>query len=539
MPLTRRSLRWTTGLVLLSYVGTHLANHALGLVSLPAAEAGREVFLAVWRSLPGTIAFYGALLLHLGLAIDALLGRFTLRMPFTEAVRLLLGFAVPLLLANHFVYTRLAHELHAYPDPYARIVAGLWARDGGTRQLLLMAIAWTHGCLGLHLALRHRPGYRRRFHWVFCAMLLLPLLAALGFVSMARELEDPRTVHPVLPPLAAGQRQRLDATTDGLLLGFAALGASVLLVRGAHGWWLRGRGALVRIRYPDRVVTVPRGWSVLEASRAHGLPHLSLCGGRARCSTCRVQVDAPHHACNPVSDEERRTLDRVGAGPGVRLACQLRPVADIEVTPLLPARAADDPLPALQTEQAIAILFIDLRRWTGLAEQHAPHDLVYLLDRYFDAVGAAVRDSGGVANQFVGDSVMAIFGLRSGLPAACRQALDAAARIARRLDALGERLEGEFGHRLDFGIGIHCGSAVVAEVGWRDTRTLSAVGDAVNTASRLQELTKRFGVRFVVSAEAARLAGLDTAGVAAEPVLLRGRRTPIEVLPLQRLGGTP
>ena len=78
-------------------------------------------------------------------------------------------------------------------------------------------------------------------------------------------------------------------------------------------------------------------------------------------------------------------------------------------------------------EREVAILFIDLRRWTTLSEGHLPFDLVYVLDQYFTAVGDAVREAGGVPNQFIGDSVMAIFGLEVGIAAASRQAIAAAA----------------------------------------------------------------------------------------------------------------
>jgi adenylate cyclase len=286
-------------------------------------------------------------------------------------------------------------------------------------------------------------------------------------------------------------------------------------------------------------VRVPLGFSVLEASRENGIPHLSLCGGRARCSTCRVQVSGPAAHLPPAGEDERRTLARIGAGPDVRLACQLRPLGDISVTPLLPAGTTAllelEGLPSI--ERDVAILFIDLRRWTGLSEEHLPFDLVYVLNQYFTAVGDAVREAGGVPNQFIGDSVMAIFGLEAPADEASRQALAAAAGIERRMADLNRRLQRDFGRALEFGMGIHAGRAAVGSVGYRDTRTLSAVGDAVNTASRLQELTKTYAVRLVISDRVAQAAKLDTTAWQSHDISIRGRSTPLRIYAISSAPG--
>jgi len=528
-------MRLASGLVLFAYVATHLLNHAFGLVSLATAEAARLWFVGFWRSAPIGALLYAAFIVHIALACAALYERRTLRMPKLEWARLLLGLSIPFLLAAHYTGTQIAGELYGQDDPYARVAWSLWSRDRGLMPLLLTVAAWAHGCFGVHLVLRHRPWYRRQFHFVFAAACLLPALGLLGFVAMAREITlrmaDPAwyaTQIAGVEVVTGMQKAVLDWITDGLYAGFALLLGTLVAARAWRERRERRSGASVELRYPDTVVRVPRGWSVLEASRAHGIPHLSLCGGRARCSTCRVRLEGPADHCPPPSAIEQRTLKRIGAPAGVRLACQLRPTGDLRVTPLLPASGA----PAgrqthfgavLGEERQLVILFIDLRRWTGLAQQQLPFDLVYVLEQYFEAVGDAVLDAGGVPNQFIGDSVMAIFGLECSQSDACRQALQAARGIATRLDTLGARLLAEFGLTLDFGIGIHAGRAAVGAVGYHDTRTLSAVGDAVNTASRLQELTKALQVRLVISEPVARGAGIATAGLAAQDVRIRGR----------------
>jgi adenylate cyclase len=528
---TRRRLRLASGLVLFAYLASHLANHAAGLISLDAAETGRLVFLGFWRSLPASAALYAAFVVHIGLALMSLYERRTLRMPPAELARLVLGFAIPVLLAGHFIGTRVAWQLYGRDDPYARVVWVLWTGDYGLQQLVLIAVAWAHGCLGLHFLLRYRAFYRAWFHVFFAVAILLPALGLLGFHAMAAEIDARNAA--TSSALEPGRAATLDLVRHTLLGLFAALVCAVLAARSLRAWHERRRGLTIALRYPGLVVHIPRGWSVLEASRANRIPHLSLCGGRARCSTCRIRVEGPAAHLPPPSADEARTLARVAAAPDVRLACQLRPAGDIAVTPLL--RPAQPGAGELGVERDLVILFIDLRRWTGLAEHQLPHDLAYVQELFFEAVGEAVREAGGVANQFIGDSVMAIFGADRDSSQAAREALAAARGIGERMRALNERVAAEFGQRLGFGIGIHAGPAALGEVGYRDTRTLSAVGDTVNTASRLQELTKHYGVPLVISERVALAAGLDRSRLEAKELVIRGRSTPMTVYALRTL----
>ncbi|WP_240787150.1 adenylate/guanylate cyclase domain-containing protein [Ramlibacter rhizophilus] len=534
--LTRR-LRLATGLILFLFVTTHLLNHALGLVSLQAAEHARLLFLALWRNGPATIAFYGALLVHVGLALMALHERHTFRMPWLEAVRIVVGLCIPVLLAVHFTGSRLAHELYGVDDRYARVVPAIWDTGGTMRQLALLVLAWLHGCLGIHFVLRHRRCYREWFYVSFAAMVLLPLLAALGFVNMAREIDAIEAAGAIAAPPSGADAEHLGFLSNWIVAAFLGLVSIALLLRAGRLQRERRLGRLVRLAYPQRTVDVPLGWSVLEASRAHGIPHLSLCGGRARCSTCRVRVSGDPAALPLPTEAELRTLRRVRAASDVRLACQLRPIADIGISPVLQAR--DREVPTLGSEREVVVLFIDLRRWTTLSERHLPHDLAYVLDQFFEVVGTAVRSAGGVPNQFIGDSVMALFGLEQDVPTACRQAIAATQAIESEIQRHRDRMRHEFGATLDFGIGLHMGLAAVGEVGWRETRTFTAVGDTVNTAARLQELCKVFAVRLVASELVIRTAGLQLDPSLARAVDIRGRAEPLGVYAIGSPGELP
>src|SRR5262245_13038364 len=162
-----RRLRLGAAFVLLAYLILHFANHALGLVSLNAMETGRWWFLALWRSIPGSVALYGAIVIHGVLALWLLYDRRTLRMPAWEAAQYALGLVLPPLLVSHVIGTRIAWWRFGAEDPYSRVVFGLWvlSPEVGLRHAVTLVLAWLHACIGLHYWLRFRSWYRRTAPW--------------------------------------------------------------------------------------------------------------------------------------------------------------------------------------------------------------------------------------------------------------------------------------------------------------------------------------------------------------------------------------
>ena len=187
---SRRDLRLASGLVLFAYVALHLACHAAGLFSTGAAEAALRFTVAFWHGAVGTVLLYGAVAVHVGLALLALYERRTLRMAPTQALRIVLGLTMPLMLIGHVVATRYAFERLGLAADYQRVVTGLWAADGQGRQLALLAPGWLHGCLGLNFAFGSRHAWQRLRFGLFGVALLLPVLAGLGFVAMGRDLAE-------------------------------------------------------------------------------------------------------------------------------------------------------------------------------------------------------------------------------------------------------------------------------------------------------------------------------------------------------------
>ena len=248
----------------------------------------------------------------------------------------------------------------------------------------------------MHYWLRLRPWYPRYAAALYAFALLLPVLALLGFTQAGREIDyliarDPQWIEQLYHStnaLRPGQGSDLVSVRDGIIYGFWACLGAVLLARGLRHAYQRRRS--VRITYPDaRQVQAPRGFSVLEASRFAGIPHASVCGGRGRCSTCRIRVTGAASALPAASPAEQRLLERVGVPPNVRLACQLRPAGMFRLRRFCRARASERWLrPAVlpgRQERTIAVLFADLVLHTASPRKSCPTIGCFCIN-YFETV---------------------------------------------------------------------------------------------------------------------------------------------------------
>jgi adenylate cyclase len=534
-------LRLISGLTLFFYILTHNINHALGLVSLAALEEGREIFLAFWRFPPVEWLLFLALLVHFALGTRALYTRHSLRMPFWEATQLVLGLSVPPLILLHILGTVVAHEVFGLDDAYDITLLAIFSSPVVlTTQIVAVLVTWIHGCIGLGYWLRIRPWFADSKPALFASALLIPTLALLGFGEAGRDVMqsamDPDWVRTLVERRNLPDRASIAQLYHWLFVGLALYGlllGLILMARFIRAWVIRRRA--IGVAYPGgRIVQIQPGSTILEASRIGGIPHAAVCGGRGRCSTCRVRVLAGAELLSPPSEAERKVLARVGAAPGTRLACQARPSGMVKIVPLLPPTASPAQARARGDfhsgkEQEIAVLFADLRDFTRFSERRLPYDVVFLLNRYFRAMGEAVLAAGGHLDKFIGDGVMALFGVEGNENAAA-QALDAARRMAQNLAELNASFGDELKTPLRIGIGIHYGPAIVGEMGFGTAQSLTAVGDTVNTASRLETATKELGVQLVISDALARAANLPESIGAGCEIAIRGRREPLHVL---------
>ena len=538
-----RQVRLACGLVLFAYLLSHFLNHALGNVSMAALAGGVYFHTLFWQFLPVAVLFYTACLVHTALGIWALYERRQFRWKTMEPLQLVLGLSVPALVISHIIGVRLGHTLYGHEKLYPQVLFVYWVSAPWRIWMMLavMTVAWVHGCIGLYFWLRMKAFYKRAAPFLLAAAVLIPTLAMLGFYQGGRIVIDSDSVEWRAENLTPGQigtpeqAQVLDRVTDYLLIGYLGLIGIALLARGVRAINERRRG-MISLSYGNgRTVRVPKGLSVLEASLRYNVPHASVCGGRARCSTCRIRIIGDHGALPEPSQREAYVLGRVGASdPSIRLACQLRPACDLSFFQLfLPHAMSADGHESNPTrigqERYLVSMFVDMRGSTKLAEKRLPFDTVFIVNRFLGAVSQAVIESGGRPNQFVGDGMLALFGLATGPRQACRQALKAAALIAANVDELNRFLEHDLPEPLRFGIGINGGEVIVGDIGYRDHMVFTALGDPVNVAARLQDMTKSLVCEAVISDEVRTAAGIDADALPQQEVAIRGRNEPMIV----------
>jgi adenylate cyclase len=542
-----------TGLILFLYVTTHLLNHTLGLISLEAMEDGRDIFLLIWRNPLGTLIIYGSLLIHFALAIWALFRRRNLSMTFSEATQLIFGISLPLLLAMHVMGTRMAHEIAGTTDNYAYVLLVHWKFSNKyiAYQTVALLAAWIHGCIGIHNWLRLRPLSVWAKQSLFAAALLLPTLSLLGYTQGGRSVlvlsRNPEWMKQASTVIHWPNKDALgeitfwvEAVWVVVISGFVL----ALIAREIRFYIEKSRGSF-RITYDDdRTVSAATGTTILDVSRHFSIPHAAVCGGRGRCSTCRVRILEGLDSLSPTSEDELHVLERIGSPPNVRLACQARPTRDIAIARLLSPQASVRDVHTRTgrhsgQEMEIAVLFSDIRSFTKFSEKKLPYDVVFVLNRYFAEMGEAIESAGGRLDKFIGDGVMALFGIDGNIEQACRQALLAARAMTRNLEKLNRSLASEIGEPLRLGIGIHTGTVIVGEMGHGNATHLTAIGDTVNTASRLESMNKEFSSQLVVSGDVAKRAGVNLSEFPGNEIDVRGRADAIHIHIITNLEDLP
>jgi adenylate cyclase len=539
-----RQVRLACGLVMFAYLVSHFLNHALGNISMDALAAGVYYHTAFWRFLPVAIAFYTAALVHTGLGVWALYERRQFRWKAIEPLQLVLGLSIPALIITHIAGVRLGHTIFGHEKLYPQVFFAYWIVWPYKMWLMfaVLIVSWVHGCIGLYFWLRMKAFYQSAAPFLLAAAVLVPALAMLGLFQGGRSVVDSDSVEwraENLAPKLVGtpaEQAVLIRIEDYFLIGYLGLVGLVLLARGLRALHER-RGGMINLSYGNgRTVRVPKGLSVLEASLRNNVPHASVCGGRARCSTCRIRVIGDCTSLPEPSKREAFVLNRVGAGadPAIRLACQLRPEADLSFfqifLPQITAASLRTSSPSrIGEERYLVSMFVDMRGSTKLAEKRLPFDTVFIVNRFLGAVSQAVIECGGQPNQFVGDGQLALFGLAASPQTACRQALKAAAMIAANVEELNQFLKHDLREPIGFGIGIHGGEVIIGDIGYRDHMVFTALGDAVNVAARLQDMTKSLACEAVFSEEVRITAGLAADGLPEHEVTIRGRTEPMIV----------
>ncbi|MBT8436750.1 MAG: adenylate/guanylate cyclase domain-containing protein [Gammaproteobacteria bacterium] len=540
-------LRLGTGLILALYVVQHLVNHSFGIVSIEAAEAYRRTVGTLFQNLAGQILLYGSLLFHASIALRSIYRRSSLRMSFWQWSQLVLGFSILPLLAGHAIGNR-GYDLLGNIDPdYYYVVTSLLLKPEFIFKLgALILVIWIHMVIGLHFWLRIRKGYPRIVPYVYTLVVLIPALAYVGAFRMLQQasswLDDQQRLDQIYAATRAMSRRDVEFL-QGLeaqsWIVMAALLFLTLIARQVRLWYQARQGTYSITHSDGAKVRALNGVSLLEALRNARIPHASVCGGRARCTTCRVHVSSGLSELDPPNDLEAKALARIKAGKEVRLACQLHPRSDLTITPLV---MANQPLSATLHsggveghEEYVVSMFVDMRGSTNLGERVLAYDVVFILNRFFTELSSALSDSNGHYAQFAGDGLMALYGLDPEHKSrACQDALAGAREMFRRIDKLNDQLKREFGESIQMGIGIHGGDAIVGTMGPPKTPLLTAVGDNVNIAARLESQTKEIGCDLIVSVSTLEAESIDFPADNVRQVEVRGRDNHVRVCTFNR-----
>lgn len=275
------------------------------------------------------------------------------------------------------------------------------------------------------------------------------------------------------------------------------------------------------------------GQTLLEASLDAGVPHYHVCGGNARCSTCRVLVESGAEYLTPPTPAEVALSAKMGFPPKVRLACQTKATGGpVQLHRLIIDDADYDMIVSdnketagrsLGEERMLGLFFLDIRNFTPFAESHLAYDVIHILNRFFLVVRRALQAHGGRIIEVAGDGLYAVFGLESSLPQAASAGVAAGQQILKDVDALNRKyLEPYFKYHIDVGMGFHFGRVICGDIGIGIDGALSVIGYPVNVAARIQASTRDLNNSFLVSNAAIDLLPKPPAGVACAEINLKG-----------------
>ena len=540
-------LKLWTGMFLMIYCVTHYLNHSIGIFGLNAVDYIRSIFLFFWRNPVMNYFLPGVAVIHIYLSLSRVIRMASFRgFKRHEWFQLIAGILTVPALALHVSGTKIAHIFYGIDDTYTFFSADIGDYIDIIIFNLLMLLVWIHGYIGVKYWMKVNSTYQRYLNKIEMFFFILPILALVGLISIFREsnlnqLIDPRYKEKVFSS-SNPENVDLDKVTENTIMYFVIpyLLLILLLFTGRFIYFkIKRRNNSIQISYPGGAVSkIFPGMSILEASLDAGIPHAHVCGGRGRCSTCRIRVDQGLDQLEPARQNERRVLRGIGAPENIRLACQAFPKNDLNVSPLLAhdanfLEATSEKKYIHGSDRELCIMFTDLRAFTKMSEKKLPYDVVFILNQYFKLMGEVIENHGGYLDKFIGDGTMALFGIEEGPKEGSRNAILAARQMNDELKKLNERLIHDLPFPLKMGIGIHSGNVIFGKMGYKHAKNLTAVGDAVNTASRLESLTKEFKCQLIISKYTYELSDYQFNPLEEDSVKIIGRDEMLDVIKIK------
>ena len=251
--------------------------------------------------------------------------------------------------------------------------------------------------------------------------------------------------------------------------------------------------------------------TVLEALHDAGVDQIHACGGHGRCTTCRIYIMEGLHNCRPRNEKEAALTSKMEFPPNIRLACQTkirgnisirRPVMDDLDIEIILKQFDNSPGTKLGQEKALAILFTDIENYTEFAENFPAYDVVHVLNRYYQTMNEIIVQHKGIISDVAGDGILALFGVMEEGENPVLDAINAVRHMTAALKPFNRYLNKMCDWSFAVRAGIHYGDVIVGNFDTGTMRKVSAIGDAVNLASRIETANKDFGTRLLISQSA-------------------------------------
>jgi len=528
-------IRLWAAITMAAYVIVYTIYYGLGLISVELMEDFHDLLGKVWPIF-WLVPF--AILTHVSLGLWKLFKRNTLKMPLWEKAQIVLGISIPFFLLPHIIYTYGLFLFFGLKINYIDELLITYPHFIWQYIAMLLAI-WIHAQIGVHNVLRMRAWYLKVKILIFIIFSSMPVIGISGYLigveNLVNDLKIPNKVTEKITSPSKEQFELMKNLSYSVYMIFPVLYIIVLTSRGIR-INLNNKNKNIKVFYSggEEVSVFPQT-TILEASRIAEIPHASICGGRGRCTTCRVKVDKGMNNLSPIAEREFKALKRIDAEKDVRLACQAElKKDDVSITLLLPPdikslKARKETKLTVGQDINLVVLFADLRGFTSLSEEKFPYDVVFILNKYFGYMGEVIEKNGGTIDKFLGDGILAYFGDDGDVKNACRNSIIAGRQMTEKLVEINSQLKNELKAPLEIGIGIHFGEVILGELGYKDKSTITIVGDTVNTASRLESLNKRTESQMIFSKIVGDTAGLDFSYLKKLNATVRGKKEALEI----------
>ena len=404
-------LRIVTGLILFVYVFMHLLNHSFNLISIQFADFVRkEYFSVIWQNRIGIFALYFSLLVHMFLGFYAIIIKKSLKLKKKDWVQIVFPVLALIMLLQHVAVSFIITKVFPGEETYELVFAAIHAApDDYLSNTLLFSFMtifiWFHGVIGIDSYLKHKATQNKKFsiylrflpifiifYWILPTASVLGFLVGLkemDFIIQIKALENiDKFLFSVLNKYIPSDAFPFVFQVQPLVMNYYPIFILSIIILISLSILKTKFYGTIEVKYPgNKSVFISKGTSILDASKIGNISHQAICGGRGRCTTCRIKIVSDKNKVNRPNVNEIKAIERAGLDDGIRLACQLRPTNDISVIPLLNPNSSVQNLKNLLNltgkEQETVILFVDLRDFTKLSETALPYDVVYILNKYY------------------------------------------------------------------------------------------------------------------------------------------------------------